>query len=355
MLNLDDLRERVKKGEISQVVMAFPDMNGRLLGKRLDAHFFLDFVVEHGTHCCLSVFNYDINMRVLSAYPLEIWHQGLSDFLLVLDWISLRLASWQNKTATVMCDVYDDKQSNRVLIPHPHPQVFYENKSKLKSTSGYGVKYHLLQTAPEQKYTEGFRKHLQASGIPVENSKGEVGIGRHELNINFSVIFSMADRHATYKQCLKEVVDQLGISDAVGSGCHIHLNSNINFAQLFKHFLTGWLKYAPDVMVFYAPTINNYKRIQTGSVSPSHLAWIYDNRTTAFRIVDKGQSTRIECRIPGANGNIYLASLASGLRGITNQLELPPIFEGDVVTCYLDLYLHEQEQFEKHATDWERH
>ncbi|CAF5021812.1 unnamed protein product, partial [Rotaria sp. Silwood1] len=262
--------------------------------------------------------------------------------------------------------------------------------------------YHLLQAAREEKYTEAFRHHLKTSSIPVKNSKGEAGIRQHKLNIKFSDIISMADWHATYKQCLKEVGDQLDASvtfmakpfiDTVGSGCHIHLSmvnvsdgknaftadgnstdSNDKFTPLFKHFLAGWLKYTPDVMVFYAPTINSYKL------------------TAAFRIVGKGQSTRTECRLPGSDCNICLAfavSLAVGLRGIADQLEPPPIFEGDiyqakevsqasrtlkeairvfensnfvreafsgdVVNHYLNFYRLEQAAFEKSVTDWERH
>jgi len=50
-------------------------------------------------------------------------------------------------------------------------------------------------------------------------------------------------------------------------------------------------------------------------------------------VVGKGQSLRIECRIPGADANPYLAfaaALASGLDGIARKTEPPPIFEGDV-------------------------
>ena len=139
--------------------------------------------------------------------------------------------------------------------------------------------------------------------MPVENSKGEAGVGQHELNVKFSEILDMADRHTVYKQCLKEVADQLGASvtfmakpysNTTGSGCHIHLSMNrksdsknlfqgehpvgpVKGSDLFKwcasdracldaefdairRFLGGWLKYTPEVMPFYAPTINSCAR-----------------------------------------------------------------------------------------------
>ena len=86
-------------------------------------------------------------------------------------------------------------------------------------------------------------------------------------------------------------------------------------------------------MVFYAPTINSYKRYVDASWAPTRLAWSYDNRTAAFRVVGSGQSLRIECRIPGADCNPYLAfaaALASGLDGIRNRIEPPECFTGDM-------------------------
>jgi glutamine synthetase len=86
-------------------------------------------------------------------------------------------------------------------------------------------------------------------------------------------------------------------------------------------------------MPFYAPTINSYKRYVDASWAPTRLAWSYDNRTAGFRVVGDGPSLRIECRIPGADANPYLAlaaSLASGLDGIENRIEPPECFVGDV-------------------------
>ena len=104
-------------------------------------------------------------------------------------------------------------------------------------------------------------------------------------------------------------------------------------ATTFRWFLGGWIAHAPEFMVFYAPTVNSYKRFRAGSWAPTRLAWSHDNRTASFRVVGEGPSLRIECRIPGADCNPYLcfaAALASGLDGIANQIEPPPLFDGDV-------------------------
>jgi glutamine synthetase len=101
----------------------------------------------------------------------------------------------------------------------------------------------------------------------------------------------------------------------------------------FRWFLGGVLAHVPDVMVFLAPTVNSYKRYVDGSWAPTRIAWSYDNRTAGVRVVGGGPSLRVECRIPGADCNPYLALaglLASGLDGIANRTEPPACFDGDV-------------------------
>src|SRR5207253_944851 len=75
------------------------------------------------------------------------------------------------------------------------------------------------------------------------------------------------------------------------------------------------------------------KRYVDASWAPTRLAWSVDNRTAGFRVVGEGDSLRIECRIPGADCNPYLALaalLAAGLSGIASQTEPPDRFVGDV-------------------------
>ena len=169
-------------------------------------------------------------------------------------------------------------------------------------------------------------------------------------------IGSMADRHILIKQCAKELADQQGVSvtfmakyrqDQAGSSCHLHVSlwddsgnafageeslGRIQCSSVFKSFLAGWILHAPACMPFYAPTVNSYKRFQSGSWAPTTLAWSQDNRTAGFRVVGSDQSLRIECRIPGADVNPHLAfaaALASGLDGIRNRLEPPEEFVGN--------------------------
>ncbi len=387
MLSLDDLRRSVDDGRIDTVLLTFTDLYGRPLGKRLDAGFFLENA-QQGTHVCDYLLTVDMNMDPVPGYQLASWERGYGDFRMVPDLATLRVASWLEKTALVLCDL-TPRDSHALLAQAPrsilrrqveraaamgfqamagseleyysfnqsYRQAAAAGYASLEPAGWYLEDYHVLQGTREEALNGAVRRHLTQSGIPVECSKGEWGKGQHELNLRYSDALNMADRHVIFKQCLKEVADRLGMSvtfmakfdsSQAGSSCHLHLSlwkdgesimqgpnqlGPVCCSEVFRWFLGGWIAHVPEFMVFYAPTVNSYKRYRSGSWAPTRLAWSYDNRTASFRVVGKGPSLRIECRIPGADCNPYLcfaASLASGLDGIDQRTEPPPIFEGDM-------------------------
>ena len=388
LLTVKQLADMVKSEEIETVIVAFTDHVGRLMGKRFDAEFFLEDAVNHGTHGCNYLMTTDLEMEPIPGYKFANWELGYGDFHLVPDLNTLRIASWLEKTALILCDVENDQTHELIdVAPRTLLQQQLEKAKKLGFTAmaaseleyyiyedsykaaaqkkyadlepaGWFIEdYNMLQGTREEKFTAAARRHLKHSGIPVENSKGEWGLGQHELNVRYSDALNMADRHVIFKQCLKEVADQIGVSvtfmakphaGQAGNSCHVHFslweNGENAFAgdqtlgpvacsDNFRWFLGGWMAHAAEMMVFYAPTINSYKRFEDGSWAPTRIAWCYDNRTAGFRVVGKGKSLRIECRIPGADCNPYLAYaavLASGLDGIANKIEPPELFEGDV-------------------------
>ena len=435
---LQDLSQLIESGAVDTVIAAFTDHYGRLMGKRFDAAFFLDAVARGGTHACNYLLTVDMEMEPTPGYSFANWELGYGDFHLVPDLRTLKVLSWQEKTAFVHCDVSDDKTHQPVAVAPrsilraqldraaglgfealgaSELEYFayrnsYKNAAKkayanLEPMGWYLEDYNLLQGTRQEFFTGEVRRHLKATGFAVESSKGEWGLGQHEVNVKYSEVLDMADNHALLKQCMKEIADRVGVSvtfmakphhGQAGSSCHIHLslrkdgrNAFAGETDEFRWFLGGWMKHAPEMMVFYAPTINSYKRFEDMSWAPTRLAWSRDNRTAGFRVVGSGPSLRIECRIPGADANPYLAfaaSLASGLDGIANRIEPPPIFEGDVyaartlprvpytlehavdlfehsefakaqfgaavVEHYAHFYRTEQKAFERVVTDWER-
>ena len=370
------------------MIVGFTDHYGRLMGKRYAAEMFVEDTAAHGTHGCNYLLTTDMEMDPVPGYQFASWAQGYGDFHLVPDLGTMVRASWLERTALVLCDVMGDRTPGRVTVAPRSVlrrqveaarelgftaigaseleyyvfQNSYRNAAEadyrlLQPAGWYLEDYNILQGSRTEPFTAAVRRHLRDSGVPVESSKGEWGLGQHELNVRYAEALDMADRHVVFKQCLKEVAELMGISvtfmakfaaDRAGSSCHLHLSlwhdgSNafagdstlgpVKCSDAFRWFLGGWIAHTSDVMVFYAPTINSYKRFVDASWAPTRLAWSYDNRTAGFRVVGHGPTLRIECRIPGADCNPYLAfaaSLASGLDGIRRRIEPPECFAGDV-------------------------
>jgi len=380
----DELNDAVEAGTIDTVLVAFTDHYGRTLGKRYDARFFLDSV-GHGGHACDYLLTVDMEMEPVEGYDYASWERGYGDFHLVPDFSTLRRCGWAPGSAIVLCDVADEATQENVpvaprsilreqvdkaaaagfvgqaaseleffLYRDSYRTAHAKGYTNLESAGWYNEDYHLLQGARVEDYVGAARRVLRVSEIPVENSKGEAAIGQHELNIRYADALSMADRHVVLKHAMKELADRQDVAvtfmakphdDQSGSSCHIHLSlwaDGVNaFAgpdgptAEFRWFLGGWMRHTPDLMVCYAPTVNSYKRYRSQSWAPTKLAWSTDNRTAGFRIVGTGSSLRIECRIPGADVNPYLAyaaAMASGLDGISNRIEPPPEFVGDAYT-----------------------
>ncbi len=448
MLNLQQLEEKVRSGEIETVIAAFPDLYGRLFGKRIAPDFFLEQVAKSGMNACNYLFTVDMGMDPVQGYRYANWNTGYGDFHCVPDMSTLRHAAWLDKTALVICDIYDEHGDaltaisprsilkNQVaaagamgfcamgaaeleyyIFKESYDSARLKHYHDLKPFGSYLEDYHILQGTREEPLNAAVRRHLAGSGVPVEFSKGEWGPGQHELNTRYSGVLSMSDNQMVYKQCFKDVADALGISvtfmakfseHLAGSSCHMHLSlwdtagkkslfqgnektGTVTGSDTFRWFLGGWIAHAAEMMPFYAPMVNSYKRYQAGSWAPTALAWSYDNRTAGFRIVGGGESLRIESRIPGADINPYLgfaAALASGLDGIRNRTEPPAPFEGDmysasslprvpatlrdaidvleqsafareafgqdVIGHYLHFFKTEQQSYDRAVTDWER-
>lgn len=387
-LTFDELRERVARGAIETVIVGFTDHYGRLMGKRYAAEMFVEHTAAHGTHGCNYLLTTDMEMEPVAGYRFASWEGGYGDVHLVPDLSTLVVATWLEHTALVMCDVEAGDGRTRVSVA-PRSilrrqidearalgftaigaseleyyvfQDSYRHAAEadyrgLRPAGWYLEDYSILQGTRTEAFTAAVRRHLSASGVPVESSKGEWGLGQHELNVRCAEALQMADRHIVFKQCLKEVAEQSGLAvtfmakyahDRAGSSCHIHLSlwqdgrnvfagdsalGPVRCSDCFRWFLGGWIACAPDMMVLYAPTVNSYKRFVDASWAPTRLAWSYDNRTAGFRVIGEGPSLRIECRIPGADCNPYLAyaaSIASGLEGIRNRIEPPAPFSGDM-------------------------
>ena len=103
-MNVQSLKLKIRRGEIDTVIVAVPDVFGRLVGKRVTGQFFLDCVAEHGTHGCNYLLTVDIEMEPMSGFKLANWEKGFGDFALRPDLSTLRVLPWLPATALVLCD-----------------------------------------------------------------------------------------------------------------------------------------------------------------------------------------------------------------------------------------------------------
>ena len=390
MLTKEQLGAAVKKGEIDTVVVAFTDMQGRLMGKRVDADYFMESAA-HGepVEGCNYLMAVDMDMTPVPGYAIANWESGYGDFELVPDFATLRRIPWLEGTALVLSDVmWNDRepvkpsprqvlraQIERTKAMGFEPMVgteleFYLMKetfaeahakdySNLTPSVPYILDYHVLATSYEEPFIRAVRKGMKEAGIKVESSKGEAWPGQQEINFHFADALTMADNHVIYKNGIKEMAHQHGCSVTfmakpdhtwIGSSCHIHSslwkdnrNTFDGESDTFKRYLAGHIASAAEIAIFLAPNINSYKRYAAASWAPTTLAWGHDNRTCGFRIVGHGQHLRTESRIPGADVNPYLAIaalIAAGLHGIEQKLELGPAFKGNAYESDVQRFPH---------------
>jgi glutamine synthetase len=382
MLSVDDLRKEGEAGGIDTVVAAFTDMQGRLFGKRINVEYFLDEVVAHGIEGCNYLLALDMEMDPVPGYEMANWEGGYGDFAIVPDMATLRRIPWLDRTALVICDVANHDGSPVVASPRQVLIAQYERAAEmgytpmmaselefylykesyaeahekdykdLTPTIPYILDYHILATTMDEQYLAPIRRGMHGAGIPVEFSKGEAWAGQHEVNFRYADGVTSADRHTIYKNGAKEIAFLHDISASfmakpsekdIGSSCHIHtslLDTSGKSAfvdgheetDVFRHFLGGQRAHIRELALFVAPSINSYKRYAAESWAPTSVSWGRDNRTCGFRVVGHGQSRRVECRIPGADANPYLAFaalLAAGLDGIDNGTDPGPELKGN--------------------------
>lgn len=385
-LSLEELQQAVAEGTIDTVIVAQVDMQGRLMGKRFHAEYFVEGGWQE-THGCNYLLATDIEMETVDGYRSTSWEAGYGDYMMKPDLATLRHVPWLERTALVICDVLD--HHTHVDVPHSPRAILKKQIARLESmgmrammaselefflfrdsfeaaqasgyrnltpASAYNEDYHIFQTTKEEEVMRAIRNGLNAADVPVECSKGEASAGQEEINVRYADALTMADRHAIIKNACKEIAWTKGHAvsfmakwsyKSAGSSSHIHQSLRSQDGQplfhdpkgehgmsaLMRHYLAGLLQHAGAITYFLAPYINSYKRFSAGTFAPTKAVWSLDNRTAGYRICGADTpAVRVECRVGGADLNPYLAMaalLAAGLDGIEGRRELEPAFVGN--------------------------
>ena len=392
-MTVDQLRAAVLAGEVDTVIVAFTDMQGRLQGKRLHGHFFLEHVLEHGTEGCNYLLAVDVDMNTVGGYAMSSWERGYGDMFFEMDLTTLRRTPGHPASVTIQSDLtwldgsgevvqsprsvlkrqvaaaeadgyaaYAGTELEFIVFEDSYDAAWDRRYQGLTGANRYNVDYSILGGSRVEPVLREIRNEMYLAGMTVESAKGECNLGQHEIGFLFDDVLRTCDNHSVYKTGAKEIAARHGQSltfmakydEREGNSCHIHLSlrgadGEVVFAdddrdggrsELFDRFLAGLLATMRELTYFYAPNINSYKRFAAGSFAPTAVAWGTDNRTCALRVVGHGAGLRVENRVPGGDVNPYLAvaaMMAGGLHGIREGLELPPVCEGN---AYVGDYEH---------------
>ena len=383
-LSLEDLTDLVAGGDVDTVVVAFTDMQGRLVGKRVSARLFLEDVASHGAECCNYLLAVDVEMNTVDGYEMSSWRRGYGDMAMIPDLGTLRRAPWLPGAALVTADLqWLDKTpvvasprqilkaqlarlADRGLVPYVgteleflvfddgYREAWKKGYRDLTAASDYNIDYALLASTRMEPLLRDIRNAMDGAGMYCEGVKGECNLGQQEIAFRYTDALATCDNHSIYKNGAKEIADAHGKSltfmakfnEREGNSCHIHISlrgtdgsavfaekdAEYGMSKLVRHFLAGQLAVMRELTLFSAPNINSYKRYVSGSFAPTAIAWGLDNRTCALRVVGAGLGLRVENRVPGGDVNQYLAVaalIAAGLHGIENELELDDVFVGN--------------------------
>ncbi|MCF6524301.1 glutamine synthetase family protein [Streptomyces sp. JJ36] len=438
-----ELRARAASGEIEEVVVAVPDLQGRLQGSRLAAPYFLQETVTEGFGACVYLLATDVEMDTGPGYAVDAWESGFGDFVLRPDPGTLRCPPWDPGTAQVLADAHWPDGSPVGMAPRQvlrgqldrlaarglrayagteleflvfldtYREAWERRYHGLTPATRHNVDYALQGLEGVEPVVRRIRREMVRAGLALETARGECHPGQYEIVFRYAEALAACDDHVFFKNGAKQIaaaegaaltfMPQFGAGE--GNSCHLHLSlrgedgspvfadpdAELGMSALMRHFVAGQLACLPEFALLMAPNVNSYKRLRAGGFAPSGIAWGWDNRTCAVRVVGAGAGLRIEHRVPGGDANPYLAvaaAVAAGLYGVEHRLPLPAphpgnaladatvprlpgtlgealhrwersdravrAFGADVVAHYAQAARAELAAFETAVTDWER-
>ena len=377
--------EKLKKNKIDKIKVGIFDVDGVMRGKYIHMDKFTS-ALEQGFGFCDVVFGWDITDDLYDKSSVTGWQTGFPDTTAQIDVSTYRKIPWEPNTALFIADFANADGKAYPACPRQLCKTILQKAEDM----GYSVKsafeyeFFLFDESPltirEKKYenlipfTPGmfgysvlrnsvhselyhdFIDTCREMDMELEGIHTETGPGVLEACISVDSGIASADKAALFKTFAKVLIQRWELiatfmakwsPDFPGQSGHLHQSlwnkdgssaffdntKEHNMSDIFRHYLAGQIKLMPEILPMIAPTINSYTRMIKGFWAPTHANWGMDNRTCAIRVVPgSAKSHRLEYRIAAADGNPYLAlaaSIACGIYGIENKLDLPPIVEGN--------------------------
>ena len=372
-----DVLDQLRKSGATKVKVAVTDVDGVLRGKYLHKDKFFS-AAEGGFGFCNVVFGWDSGDVCYDNSAYTGWHSGYPDAMARVDLATLRRVPWDGDIPFFLADFVDAQGAPLGVCPRQLLKGVLARAEAAGFTAKCGLEfewfnfqetpqslaakghvnptplspgmfgYSLVRMAQNRPFFTALMDELRVFGIPLEGLHTETGPGVFEAALQFSDALEAADRGVLFKTAAKEIGQRFGImptfmakwnSQLPGCSGHTHQSlwsgdtnvfhdakDPLKMSGTFKSYLAGLLRCLPEILPFFAPTVNSYKRLVDGYWAPTKVTWGVDNRTVALRVIPgSAKATRVEVRVPGSDINPYLAiaaALAAGLYGIEKELPL---------------------------------
>lgn len=308
-----------------------------------------------------------------------------SDMLLKPDFDTFRIFPWGNaegKIGRLICDIMNPdgtpfegcprqtlkrickkaEKMGYVMQAGPEAEFFLflidENGNPTRNTHDSAGYFDLAPLDLGEDARREIINVLNSLGFEVEAGHHEVAKGQHEIDFKHAPAVETADNVSTFKFVVRKIAQKYNLHATFmpkpvyginGSGMHVHQSltkdgenifydpkSSDGLSVIAKQYIAGILKHAKNFVAITNPLVNSFKRLVPGYEAPVNIAWSERNRSPLVRVPAKrGDSTRIEVRIPDPSANPYLAltvMLAAGLDGIENKLNPPPSVNKNIFT-----------------------
>jgi glutamine synthetase len=358
--------------EIEYLRFELPDLHGTSRLKLVPVDK-VEHYLRKGLNFYGGVLGLDTASMVVSGCGMH-EEQKYRDHLLFADLDTLTPVPWMEQTAKVICDPYLTPTEPVTAAPRLVLKALIEQAAALgfDVMMGHEFEFYLL-TQEKKPIFDGLHifnhlrnqyipeidellDYLRASGIDIITHNCEYAPSQFEINFGAAMGIAAADKAFTFKTAVKEVAHRLGylatfmskpFAGMAGCCCHFHIslwdretgaNAFLNPEEEYglsataRSFIQGILTHAPAMMPLIGPTPNCYRRLKPHTFAPSNISWGVEDRTAMVRVKATGdEGTHLEMRAASGLSNPYLsaaATLAAGLLGLRDRLELQPMVDG---------------------------